>query len=367
MTEPTDDSATVPGRTPQVASGARPPEVVVLGGGLGTSRLATGLRALGLLGSSLLVVNVADDRSFYGLHVAPDVDTVLYTLADMLDRRRGWGLAGDTARVMEALAALGAEPWFHLGDRDLATHLFRTALLADGMRLSAVVARLCDALGLPPVVRPASDQLVRTRVTVAGGEEVDFQTFHVRLGAGPTVTSVRYDGLEGALPAPGVLDALGRAGVVVVAPSSPVASVLPILGLAGVRQALTDRSGPTVAISPLVLAATPDEATRRRVATSRRLLEGVGVEPSPWGVAGCYADLVDAFVVDQRDRPQPGAGMPAATETLFADTITPTPERAAGLLASVLSWAGRVDVPPPPLSRPPRGRPAAGRTGARPR
>lgn len=315
------------------------PSVVVLGGGLGTARLGLGLRSLGLLDSSMLVVNVADDVEVLGLRVCPDLDSVLYALADRFDQVRGWGLREETFTVMQELERFGHPQWFGLGDRDLATHLWRTDRLRRGGLLSTVTAELCDAHGLPRCVTPVTDADVRTRVQLQDGPEVDFQDFHVRLGSRPAASAVRWVGLGEAEPAPGVADLLRGAGLVVLAPSSPVASVLPQLGIGGVRDALLGRQGPTVAVSPIVDAVAPDQTSTHRHRTRERLLVAIGVEPRPHAIARLYADLVDAFVLDVADLDRERSEVPRGMDVLAARTITPDPASAADLLRGILEWA----------------------------
>jgi len=312
------------------------PELIILGGGLGGGRMATGLQRLGLLETSLLIVNVADDHCFYSLHVSPDMDTVIYMLGGLIDPIRGWGLHGYTTRTIDALAALGDVPWFHVGDRDMATHLFRTELLAQGLTLTDVASRLCEALHLPKVVAPITNDPVRTRITISPGEEVDFQTYHVRLGAESDVLKVRYHGCESAAPAPGILDRLRNAPLVVLAPSSPASSILPILNVPGVRSALTLRTNPTVAVTPFVLGAAPDESVVARIRTSHRLLVGTGYDATPHSVAAIYEDLIDTFIVDTIDAEYEMPLMPPNLDVRQTSTITPTAESAAALLRFII-------------------------------
>jgi LPPG:FO 2-phospho-L-lactate transferase len=313
------------------------PEIVVMGGGLGAARLGLGLQRLGMLERSLIAANVADDHEFYGLCVAPDFDTIVYSLAGLIDDERGWGLRGDTSCTMDALAAMGQSPWFHLGDRDLATHMLRTEWLQEGVPGSVVAGRLCEAHELPPVIVPVSEDRIRTRVRIEDGQEVDFQTFHVRLRGQPGVVGVRYEGIDRARPLPRVVAAIEEARLVVLAPSSPVASVIPILEVAGVRNAVANRAHPTVAVTPLVVAAPPDRHAEARARTRSRLLSGIGVEPTPHGVAALYADLLDAFVVDELDAAAEVHQLPRGVEAVVASTISRSAEEAAVLLDKVFS------------------------------
>jgi LPPG:FO 2-phospho-L-lactate transferase len=309
---------------------------MILGGGLGGGRMALGLQRLGLLDDSLIAVNVADDHSFYGLHVSPDMDTILYMLSDLIDPFKGWGLRDDTTRTIDSLTELGEVAWFHVGDRDMATHLLRTSMLSRGATLADVAQRLCEAFQLPNVVTPITNDPVRTRITISAGEEVDFQTYHVRLRAGPEVGFVRYEGGERATPAPGILDAVLEARLVILAPSSPVSSILPMLEVPGVRAALAHRAGRTVAVSPIVLGATPDEVVASRSRTCHQLLVGAGYDPTPHSVASLYEDLIDEFIVDTIDAESETSLMPSSIIVRATSTITPTADTAAALIRFIL-------------------------------
>jgi LPPG:FO 2-phospho-L-lactate transferase len=257
-------------------------------------------------------------------------------LSGLIDPLRGWGLQNDTTQTIDALAALGDTPWFHVGDRDMATHLLRTKLLSSGSSLTDVTGRLCEALHLPKVITPISDNPVRTRITIFPGEEVDFQTYHVRLRAEPEVLAVRYQGCEDATPSPGILEMVRDAALVVLAPSSPVSSILPILNVPGVRSALKSRTNHTVAVSPIVLGATPDELVLARTRTCRRLLVGAGYGATPHSVAALYEELIDTFVVDSIDANFEMPLMPTSLDVRETSTITPTAEAAAELLRLIM-------------------------------
>lgn len=271
--------------------------VAVLAGGVGGARMAAGLAAAvddpaGLAG----IVNTGDDEEFFGLHVSPDLDTVMYTLAGLVNPETGWGVAGDTGHCLEALARYGEPTWFYLGDRDLATHILRTWWLRSGHTLSQVTARLARRLGVQARILPMSDDPVRTRVTVeldGSLQEVAFQTYFVRHRAAPPVRQVRFEGIERARPAPGVLEALREAEAVVIAPSNPIVSVGPILALPGVREALAGRRR-RVAVSPLV-------AGRTFKGPAADMMRSLGLRPDAAGVAALYRGLVDAFIIDPAD------------------------------------------------------------------
>jgi len=246
-----------------------------------------------------VVVNTGDDIVVHGLHVSPDLDSVTYWLAGVADRERGWGREGETFRATEELRAFGAEEaWFGLGDLDLATHLFRTALLAGGSTLSEATAAVCERFGVGSRLLPMSDDPVTTRLDVAevSGIELDlhFQEYWVLRGARDEVKSIRYEGVERARPGPGVLEAVAAADVVLLCPSNPVASVDPILAVPGVRDAVVARRDRVAGVSPIV-----GGAPVRGMAD--RLLPVVGAEVSAAGVAAHYRDLLGGWVIDHAD------------------------------------------------------------------
>jgi LPPG:FO 2-phospho-L-lactate transferase len=267
------------------------PRVVVLAGGVGGAKMAHGFQQVLAPGELTAIVNVADDFELFGLHISPDLDTVMYTLAGLADTGTGWGIAGDTHRALEMLGRLGAPTWFSIGDRDLATHLRRTQLLHDGLTLTDATDALRTALGVPSTILPATDQPLRTMVQTDAGE-LDFQTYFVARGQRDDVRGVRFDGLATAAPTAAALDAIREAEVVVLAPSNPLVSIGPIVELPGMRDAVsTTRS---VAVSPIV-------AGRALKGPADKMLVSLGHEATARGVARLYAGLVDAFVLDDAD------------------------------------------------------------------
>jgi LPPG:FO 2-phospho-L-lactate transferase len=282
------------------------------------------------------VVNTADDLVYEGLSVSPDLDTVAYALAGIFDEERGWGLVGDTFRNAEALQRFGSG-WFAIGDADLATHLARTALLARGGTLSDATARLAKALGIDARILPMTDDPVRTIVDTMEGR-LPFQEYLVKRRAAPPVVAVDHDGLADARPAPGVLDAIATADLVVIAPSNPVASIGPILALPGVRAAVAARRARAVAVTPVVSGqppATPPEQGRAKVRAAFMAVRGLGHGATE--VAAGYADLVGRFVLDRRDSAETVAIENLGLEVLLADTLAPPRER-AGLAKAVLEF-----------------------------
>jgi LPPG:FO 2-phospho-L-lactate transferase len=266
-------------------------KLVVLAGGLGGSRCVDALARAAGPDAVTVIGNVGDDLEFLGLHVSPDLDTVLYTLAGLLDEERGWGVRDETYNARGIAEALGEETWFTLGDRDIGVHLARTRLLSEGMPLSEVMARLTARLGVGVRILPATDDRLRTKVVTAEGE-LDFQEWFVERRHADRVHGVRYEGSESARPAPGVLESIDEADLVVIAPSNPYVSVFPILAVSGIREALEPKR--VAALSPLV----GGKALRGPLA---EMMESLGNDPTARGVADLYGELVDVFVLDPED------------------------------------------------------------------
>ncbi len=304
--------------------------IAVLAGGVGAARFLAGLvRAVGPGEEVTAVVNTGDDLELHGLHVSPDVDTVTYTLAGLVDPVNGWGIAGDSFEVLAALEQLGAPTWFRLGDRDLATHLYRTSRLRSGASLSAVTAELAARRGVRARILPMSDDPVRTRVKLAGGEEVEFQEYFVRRQHAVAVAGVRYAGALEASPAPGVLEALTSAELVVVAPSNPVLSIGPILAVPGIADLLERRRQEVVAISPIV-------AGRALKGPAARLLVELGSEASVVGIGRVLRRIAGTLVVDEADADLAPAIEAEGVACVVTATVMESVEVAARLACAVL-------------------------------
>ena len=307
--------------------------IVLLAGGVGGAKLAHGLAAH--LGDRLtVVVNTADDLERHGLAIWPDHDTVMYTLAGLDDRVRGWGLRDETWHVMEQLRALGQDAWFALGDRDIATHLIRTELLRDGTRPTEAARRLQTALGLAPRILPMSDDPVRTRVRADDGW-LDFQDYFVRHHQEPTVHAVAFEGLETARATWEVTSALAAAEAILVAPSNPIVSVGPILAVPGVREAVDAgraRGTPVVAVSGIV-------GGRALKGPADRMLASLGHEPNALGIARLYADWVGTFVIDHADAALAPDIESLGLRVLVTDTIMTDDAARARLAAEMLAAA----------------------------
>jgi len=267
--------------------------LVALAGGTGAAKLLRGLDALLERGAMTVVGNTGDDAEIWGLHVSPDLDTVCYTLGGLLDEERGWGLRDETFRTLGEIVRFGEPTWFNLGDRDLATHLHRTRLLAEGRSLSEVTAKLAADLGVRHAVLPMSDQPVRTRVLGPDGW-LGFQEYFVREKTQVEVRAVEYAGAPEARPAPGLVEAIGTADAVLVCPSNPVTSVGPILSVPGIVEALHSTRAPVLAISPIV-------GGRAVSGPAGRLMAARGLPVSALGIAQSYADWLDILMIDDED------------------------------------------------------------------
>lgn len=291
----------------------------VLCGGLGGSRFVDALARAAGPEQVAAVVNVGDDVEILGLNVSPDLDTVLYTLAGLLDEERGWGVRDDTTNALAGAGRLGGETWFTLGDQDIGLHLLRTRALREGAPLSEVTRRLTERLGVAVRLLPASDDPVRTFLTTPAGE-LDFQTWFVARRHADPVHAVRYDGAEAAAPAPGVLEAIGEAEIVFLAPSNPFVSIFPILAVPKIRPALAGKR--VVAVSPLV----GGKALRGPLA---EMMNSLGHEPGVRGIAALYEGIATDVVVDPADKGE-------LSGALVAPIVMVEPQSRAEVGAAVL-------------------------------
>jgi LPPG:FO 2-phospho-L-lactate transferase len=304
--------------------------IAVLCGGVGAARYLRGLIRVVEPGDAAAIVNTGDDLTLHGLRICPDLDTVTYTLADGIDPERGWGLAGETWAAMEALDRYGGASWFRLGDRDLATHLFRTGRLHEGAGLAEITAEVAAGWGVGVRLLPMTEDPVATRFTLAGGEEITFQDYFVRRRHEVPVAAVRFAGVELARPGPGVLDALETAERVVVAPSNPIVSIGPVVAVPGVRERLEARRDGVVAVSPIIAGAALK-------GPADRLLEELGEEASVVGVARRYAPFVGTLVIDEADADRAGAVEAEGVRCVVAATIMSGPAESARLAEVTLS------------------------------
>jgi LPPG:FO 2-phospho-L-lactate transferase len=288
--------------------------IVVLSGGVGGARFVQGVVDASAPEDVTVVGNVGDDVDVLGLHVSPDLDSILYALAGANDEQRGWGRAGETWRTLETVASLGGESWFRLGDLDLGLHLVRTQALSAGETLSTVTAQLAAAFNVRTTLLPATDDRLRTWIATPAGE-FPFQEWFVARGHRDEVDGLRFEGADSAAPAPGVIEAIASAELLLVAPSNPYVSIAPILAVRPVREAVAARRVPCVAVSPLI-------GGRAVKGPADRMLERLAGGTSPRHVARCYDGLIDALVVDEADAHDLdglGGVRPIVTRTLMVD------------------------------------------------
>lgn len=289
-------------------------KVAVLSGGVGGARFLRGLVGVVDPGNVSIVGNVADDIEVLGLRVSPDLDSILYTLAGLSDEERGWGRAGETWQALDSVAQLGGESWFKLGDRDIGLHLVRTELLRSGVTLTEATERIARALGLEARLLPATDDPVRTFLETPAGT-FPFQTWFVARGHRDEVDALHYAGAPDASPAPGVVEAIDDADVILIAPSNPYVSIGPILAIAEIRAALERRRVPCVAVSPLI-------GGRAVKGPADRMLARLAGGTTPAHVASCYEGLIDVLVIDELDEasgPVLGLKQTVITKTLMSD------------------------------------------------
>ena len=307
--------------------------VVALAGGVGAARFLRGLVRVVEPESVTVIVNTADDDRFHGLYVSPDLDTVTYTLAGAEHPEQGWGLAGETFTAMDALDRYGADTWFRLGDRDLATHLYRTRRLDEGATLTEVTAEIIAAWGVVPNVIPMSDDRVATRVTVRRPngelETLAMQEWFVRERTNPPVVAVEFAGAATARPGPEVLAAIASAETILVCPSNPVISIGPILEIPGVRDALIRRRDRVVGVSPIIAGA-PVKGP------ADRLMDPLGIEVSCVGVARAYAEFCGTLVIDAGDAARAAEVEAAGVRVVVADTLMRDARVAAALAQHTL-------------------------------
>jgi LPPG:FO 2-phospho-L-lactate transferase len=294
-------------------------KITALSGGVGGAKLAFGLNHI--IGSEALtlIANTGDDFEHHGLPVSPDIDTLIYTLAGLNDDVRGWGLTGETWGFMDALRRLGGETWFNLGDHDLAMHVLRRERLDAGDTLSAVTDAIRRRLGIAAKILPMSNSRIPTIVETLEHGSIAFQRYFVERQAAPTVTGFRFEGVEQALPSPGVLEALQAADGIIICPSNPFISIDPVLSVPGVREALGKASAPVVAVSPIV----QGEAIKGPTA---KMFRELGFVPSPAAVAERYRDFLDVMIIDKLDAAAAPAVEALGIEVRLAATIMGTAE-----------------------------------------
>jgi LPPG:FO 2-phospho-L-lactate transferase len=270
--------------------------IAALAGGIGASKLLLGLYDVADPTRLTAIVNTGDDITLHGLKISPDLDIVTYTLAGIIDPAKGWGFRGETFHALKRLAVFGRVNWFNLGDRDLATHIHRTAMLAEGKSLTEAAESIRAALGVKSRILPMSDQSVPTIIDSDEGA-LHFQEYLVKRRAEPVVRGIRFDGVESARPAPGVLEAIRDADRIIICPSNPLISIGPILAVSGIREALRARRKDVIAVCPIV-------GGKSLKGPSDKMLAQLGYESSAQSVAKLYADFTGSFVIDPADKSQ---------------------------------------------------------------
>jgi LPPG:FO 2-phospho-L-lactate transferase len=305
--------------------------IVALCGGVGGSKLVVGLYKTLPPDSLTVVVNTADDLKLWGLNISPDLDTVSYTLAGIARRDVGWGIEDDTFHALEMLARFGLPAWFRVGDRDLATDIFRTHELRRGRTLSAITADICSALAVRAHVVPMTDSSVSTRLLV-DSQWLNFQDYFVRRRHSDPVDAVQYGGIEHASPAPSVVDSITQAECIVLVNSNPVLSILPILAVPGLREAIAHASCPRVAVSPIV-------GTDAVTGPAGELMRLLGHPSSATGVAEAYQGLIDGLIIDVQDRIQERAIRDRGLAVLCTDTLMRNEQDRVRLASEAIGFA----------------------------
>jgi LPPG:FO 2-phospho-L-lactate transferase len=302
--------------------------ITALAGGVGAARFLTGLTKLVKEEDLSVIVNTGDDMEMFGLHISPDIDIVTYTLAGVVDDEKGWGIKNDTFQCLEMLKKMGLETWFSIGDRDFATHIFRTDLLHKGLTLSKVTEEICQRMGLKVNIVPMTDDKFETWIRVEGGL-VHFEEYFVKRQAKDKVLGVEFVGAANAKPAPKAVDSILNAEMIVVCPSNPIVSIGTILSVDGIRDALRKTSAKIVGVSPIVAGA-PIKGP------ADKLLRGLGFEVSAFSVAKLYEDFLDTFVIDIKDADEKGRIEELRINVKVTDTVMKRLEDKIRLAKAVL-------------------------------
>ena len=306
--------------------------ITALAGGVGASKFLQGLALVMPPEDITVIVNTGDDIEMFGLYVAPDLDIVTYTLADIANPETGWGIRGDSFECLTALKRLGAEQWFNLGDRDLATHIWRTMMLREGSTLSMAANHIRKSLGVLSTILPMTDTHTPTMILTEDGE-IHFQEYLVKRRAEIAIRGIRFENIEASVPAPGTLEAIRDSKTVIVCPSNPLISIGPILAVPGLRDALKATSANVVAISPVVRGSSLKGPTDR-------MLRDLKMEVSAAQVARMYSDFIDIFVVDASDAAQGQAIEETGLEVLVTNTVMSGIDEKKNLARSVLQVCG---------------------------
>lgn len=304
-------------------------KITCLAGGVGAAKLLQGLAKVVPEEGITVIVNTGDDIELHGLHISPDLDIIMYTLAGIVDEVKGWGIEDDTFHCLDMLRRYNCETWFKLGDKDLATHLYRTKLLKEGLKLSEVTAKLCQKLGLPEKIVPMTDDKFETRILTDRGE-MHLQEYMVKHGMRDNVVGVRFVGVDHAEPCQEALNAILEASGIIICPSNPIVSIGTILSVNGLRDALRTTEAKVIAISP-ILAGTVVKGP------AEKLMRGLGMEVSAFSVANLYKDFLDVFILDTIDKDLKERIETLGVQAVVADTLMKTIEDKIRLAEVVLS------------------------------
>jgi LPPG:FO 2-phospho-L-lactate transferase len=307
--------------------------VACLAGGVGAARFLDGLTQVYPAEKITVIVNTGDDLEYLGAYISPDLDIVTYTLAGIVDPERGWGIKGDTYNCMEQLDHYSAETWFRIGDRDFATHLLRTAYLEQGFSLTEATEKIRTLLGVKVKILPMSDEKVATKIKTPSGM-LDFQEYFVKRKFADKVVDVTYEGAAQATPGEGVLTALKSSEAIILCPSNPILSIGPILAIPGIREALGKSSGRIVGVSPIV-------GGRSMKGPLDRIMQSLGLEVSPYGVAQLFRGFLDGFVIDNLDRSLTSRIQGLGMRVTVTNTIMDSAEAKAGLASETIKLAER--------------------------
>jgi len=308
-------------------------KVVVLVGGVGGAKLALGLQQTIAPENLTIIVNTADDFWHYGLRICPDIDTVLYTLSGRVNPQFGWGVADDSTITLDSLRTLGEDPWFTLGDKDMATHLLRTHMLRQGHTLTEIVAHLATQMNIQPNILPMTDAEVATVVNTVEYGKLDFQEYFVKHRWQPTLKDLSFEGIENAMLSTQAQAALADADMILFGPSNPWLSIAPILAVNGMRSALLARPVPRVAVTPII-------AGKAIKGPAAKIMGELGYEVSAQTVADYYGDMINGFVYDQRDTPLKSHGL----KTVAFDTMMKTSEDKRRLTNNILAWLDKLEA-----------------------
>ncbi|MDA2919443.1 2-phospho-L-lactate transferase [Desulfobacterota bacterium AH_259_B03_O07] len=304
--------------------------ITALAGGVGAAKFLKGLSRVVKTEQLTIIVNTGDDIKISGLHVSPDIDIVIYTLSNVVDRQKGWGLREDTFKFLEGLDRFGIETWFNIGDQDLATHMYRTHLRNKGHTPSEITSKIARAFGIKNIkILPMTDEDVETWIVTDKGE-MHFQEYLIKMGMIPHVRGINIKGIEKAQPAPGVIKAIEEATIIIICPSNPIISIGPILKVSKVRETLKRSSAKVVAISPLV-------GGKPLKGPADRLMRGLGLEVSSTQVAKLYKDFLDEIVIDEKDANEEHAIKSLGIKPLIIDTIMSNEEKAQCIAEQVLN------------------------------